>query len=68
MGEYTGEVIDEEEKRRRIDRIASLQSNEAQYYIMELDDKRSIDAQYYGNDMRFILEFLNDFIFSFLVM
>uniref|UniRef100_A0A914MAC9 Histone-lysine N-methyltransferase n=1 Tax=Meloidogyne incognita TaxID=6306 RepID=A0A914MAC9_MELIC len=54
VGEYTGEVIDEEEKRRRIDRIASLQSNEAQYYIMELDDKRSIDAQYYGNDMRYV--------------
>uniref|UniRef100_A0A1I8BLK7 Histone-lysine N-methyltransferase n=1 Tax=Meloidogyne hapla TaxID=6305 RepID=A0A1I8BLK7_MELHA len=54
VGEYTGEVIDEEEKRRRIARIAALQSNEAQYYIMELDDRRSIDAQYYGNDMRYV--------------
>lgn len=47
-----GEVIENAEQEKRINRIAALQSNEAQYYMMELDEKRAIDAQYYGNDMR----------------
>jgi hypothetical protein len=54
-----GEVIDAEEKKRRMERIAALQSNEAQYYLMELDDRRAIDAQYYGNDMRLFLSYRN---------
>lgn len=63
MGEYVGEIIDEAEKQRRIERIASLQSNEAQYYIMELDDRRAIDAQFYGNDMRYGIGICNLWIF-----
>lgn len=47
-----GEIIENDEREKRMDRIAALQSNEAQYYMMELDEKRAIDAQYYGNDMR----------------
>ena len=49
-----GEVIENAEQEKRINRIAALQSNEAQYYMMELDEKRAIDAQYYGNDMRWV--------------
>ncbi|KAL3101955.1 hypothetical protein niasHS_003364 [Heterodera schachtii] len=54
VGEYVGEVISNEEGRRRVEKIAELQSHEAQYYVMELDERRSIDAQFYGNDMRYV--------------
>uniref|UniRef100_A0A914GXP3 Histone-lysine N-methyltransferase n=1 Tax=Globodera rostochiensis TaxID=31243 RepID=A0A914GXP3_GLORO len=54
VGEYVGEVISNEEGLLRVERIADLQSHEAQYYIMKLDERRSIDAQFYGNDMRFV--------------
>lgn len=54
MGEYVGEIITYEEKQQRLDRIARLNSIEAQYYIMDLDNHRSIDAMYYGNDMRYV--------------
>lgn len=33
MGEYVGEVIMHREKERRIERISSFQSLEAQYYM-----------------------------------
>lgn len=54
IGEYVGEIIDKNEADRRIKRIAGLNSREAQYYIMELNGNRAIDAMYYGNEMRFV--------------
>lgn len=54
MGEYIGEIISHAEKERRIERIARLRSIEAQYYIMDLDGQRAIDAHYYGNNMRYV--------------
>lgn len=55
MGEYVGEVIDNEQKQRRVDRIRALESNEAQFYIMDMDNSRSIDAHYFGNEMRYVV-------------
>jgi len=54
IGEYVGEIITNEDGKRRIERISNLKSNEAQYYIMELDSHRSIDAHWFGNEMRFV--------------
>ncbi|KAI1724701.1 SET domain-containing protein [Ditylenchus destructor] len=54
VGEYVGEIITHAEKERRIERISKLNSIEAQYYIMDLDHNRAIDAHYYGNNMRYV--------------
>uniref|UniRef100_A0A914BUD5 Uncharacterized protein n=1 Tax=Acrobeloides nanus TaxID=290746 RepID=A0A914BUD5_9BILA len=54
IGEYIGEVITEKEKNRRLEDIGRWGNIEAQFYILMFDKKRYIDAQFKGNEMRYV--------------
>ena len=52
--EYVGEVIDEDEKTRRLTEWARDHPNDPNFYVMSLRDKWYIDAREQGNMSRFI--------------
>ena len=52
INEYVGEVIDEAEANRRL--AASRENNVTNFYMMELDKGRIIDAARAANVSRFI--------------
>ena len=52
--EYVGEIIDEEEKRKRLDQWSIDHPNDPNFYIMHLETGWYIDAREKGNLSRFI--------------
>ena len=52
--EYTGEIIDEKEKRNRLEEWAREHPNDPNYYIMHLESGWYIDARLSGSLSRFI--------------